>query len=505
MTSGKALLISELVIRVWRNVIWQALGQSVLLAWLSLVVVCACAIAVEVMILEFAGPLIRGIQTAFGDLGRADLIRLTFDQVAVSAAVLFTVLAGISPNLTVLDRNLAALPVRPWERYVGYLLPSLGLIGLGLALLFTPIAWLAGSTVAASAGLLIVFVLQIAYAVLLTTLLQLLIVVMLTRVLALGELMARILAAVSVGAVFLITLVSDTATTLHTRATPLSALSVLQDITVLPSALQHASAVAVVGWLALLLAAVLAMLILISLAVLAVARLLVRSDAASVGPLFPSVIVGRRGLGVLVITTARLAFRHPENRVSAIMYLGIACLTSFLMASQHAVSQWSGLAVLGAVAVAASFGINAYGRTRPMRWVLLVGPVGRRTWLAGNAIGSLVFSAFTTLAFIAPIFVVGWRPTSTYDVIVLASIFVLTYAWMHAAGVLVPYSEDVPLSSGLIALAALVVGLPAIYLLWKLGLADGSMRGLLIILIVVGSAAAVVSRSDRARLAGSGF
>jgi hypothetical protein len=187
------------------------------------------------------------------------------------------------------------------------------------------------------------------------------------------------------------------------------------------------------------------------------------------------------------------------------MYLGIACLTSFLMASQHAVSQWSGLAVLGAVAVAASFGINAYGRTRPMRWVLLVGPVGRRTWLAGNAIGSLVFSAFTTLAFIAPIFVVGWRPTSTYDVIVLASIFVLTYAWMHAAGVLVPYSEDVPLSSGLIALAALVVGLPAIYLLWKLGLADGSMRGLLIILIVVGSAAAVVSRSDRARLAGSGF
>jgi hypothetical protein len=217
------------------------------------------------------------------------------------------------------------------------------------------------------------------------------------------------------------------------------------------------------------------------------------------------VIVGRRGFGVLVVTAARLAFRHPENRVSAIMYLGIAGLAAFLMASQHAVGQWSGLAVLGAVAVAGSFGINAYGRTRPMRWVLLVAPVGRRTWLAGNAIGSLVFSVVATLALIAPFFVVGWRPTSAYDVIVLVSIFALTYAWMHAAGVLVPYSDDVPLSSGLIALAALVLGLPLIYVLWKLGLVDGSVRGLLLILIVVGSAAGVVSWSDRGRLAGSGF
>ncbi len=140
-----------------------------------------------------------------------------------------------------------------------------------------------------------------------------------------------------------------------------------------------------------------------------------------------------------------------------------------------------------------------------MRWVLLVAPVGRRTWLAGNAIGSVVFSGFATLALIAPFFIVGWRPTSAFDVLVLVSIFVLTYAWMHAAGVLVPYSDDVPLSSGLIALAALVVGLPLIYVLWKFGLLDGSVRGLLMILIVVGAAAGVVSWSDRARLAGSGF
>jgi hypothetical protein len=505
MTSGKALLISELVIRVWRNVIWQALGRSVLLACVSLLLVCACAVAVEVMILEFGGPLISGIQTAFGELGRADLIRLTFDQLAVSAAIFFTVLAGISPNLTILDRNLAALPVRPWERYVGYLLPSVGLIALGLALLFAPIAWLAGSTIETGRPwLLVVFGLQIVYAVLLTTLLQLIVVVILTRLLALSELIARILAAVSVGTLFLIILVSDTATTLRTRATPLSALSALQQTTVVPTFLPHAG-LALIGWLFLTAAAVLAVLFLMSLALLGVARLLVRSDAPSVGPLFASVITGRRGFGVLVVTAARLAFRHPENRVSAIMYLGIASLASFLMASQRAVSEWSGLAVLGAVAVGASFGINAYGRTRPMRWVLLVAPVGRRTWLAGNAIGSVVFSGFATLALIAPFFVVGWRPTSAFDVVVLVSIFVLTYAWMHAAGVLVPYSDDVPLSSGLIALAALVVGLPLIYLLWKFGLLDGSVRGLIMILIVVGSAAGVVSWSDRARLAGSGF
>jgi hypothetical protein len=504
MRSGKSLLISQLVIRVWRNVIWHALGRDVVLASLALVVVCACAIAVEVMIFEFGGPTISGIQTVFGDVGRADLIRLTFDQLAVGAAVMFTVVAGISPNLTILDRNLAALPVKPWERYVGYLLPSLGLIALALALLFMPIAWMAGSTIAGRAWLLAVFGVQIVYAVLLTTLLQLIVVVILTRLLALGELMARILGAVGVGSVFLIVFVSDTAATLQTRVTPLSALSVLQEITVLPTGPHH-SVVAVIGWRALLAAAALTVLALLGLAVLAVARLLVRNDAPSVGPLFPSVVVGRRGFSGLAVTAARLAFRHPENRVATIMYLGIACLGAFLMASQNAVSQWSGLAVLGAVAVAGSFGINAYGRTRPIRWILLVAPVGRRTWLAGNAIGSLVFSMFATLAFIAPFFVVGWRATSAYDVAVLAAIFLLTYVWMHTAGVLVPYSDDVPLSSGLIALTALVIGLPVMYLFWKLGLADGSIRGLLIVLVVVGSAAAVVSRSDRARLAGSGF
>ena len=406
-------------------------------------------------------------------------------------------------NLTILDRNLAHLPVRPWERYVGYLLPSLGLIALGLALLFTPVAWLAGSTAAGKAGLLVVFALQIVYAVLLTTLLQLILVVVLTRVMALSELIARILATVSVGAVFLIILVSDTATTLQTRVTPLSALSVVQKITAPPTSLQHGAAV--VGWNILTVAGALVVLSLLSLLVLAVARLLVRSDATSAGPVFPSVLVGRRGFGVLVVTTARLAFRHPENRVSGIMYLGIACLTSFLLVSQHAVSQWSGLAVLGAVAVAPAFGINAYGRTRPMRWVLLVAPVGRRMWLVGNAVGSLVFSVFALLALVAPFVVVGWRPSSAFDVTVLVSIFVLTYAWMHAAGVLVPYSDDVPLSSGLVAVTALIIGLPVMYFLWKLGLADGSIRGLLIVLIVVSLAAAVVSISDRTRLAGSGY
>jgi hypothetical protein len=502
VTQAKSLVISRLIVRVWRNVIWEALGRSTTVLTLMIVFLCVCVAGVEVMIVEVSGPLIAGIQSALGSVGQIDLIRTTFDEIAVTAAVLFTLLSSLSPNLNVLDRNLAVMPVRPWERFVGYLLPTLALVVVGLVLFFAPIAWTAGAVEPGRVWLLTVFGLQILYSVLGTALLQLAIVVVLTRVVGLGEVLARMFGAVAVGLAFLAVLVSDTATTVRTHKSPLSILNVLQPLSDTPTAFH--GGLAELSWRLGFTLAVLAVLVLIGLEVVFLARLLVRSDAASLGPLFRSRIVGPRGLGVIVVTAARLAFRHPENRVSALLYLGITLLAATLLAQQGVVNQWSGTAVLLSVAAAASFSINAYGRTQPIRWIFQGAPVGRKMWLVGNALGSLAFGIVAMVAMVAPYYVVGWRFTDASVVLVLLYVFVLTFAWMYAAGVIVPYSDDVPLSSGLVALGALLTGLPAAYLLSRLGLTSPSPSSLLLVLVVIVCACVAVSWGDKMRLVRSG-
>jgi len=489
-------MISRLVLTIWRNVIWEALSRSRELAVLAAFGAIACALAVEFMIVEVASPLANAIHTNLGAQGQADLTRLTFDEIALAAALIVTLLSGLAPNLSALDRNLAAMPIRPSERYIGYLVPTLVISLAALVLLFAPVAWVISAAEPGPVWVGTVFGLQILVVILVTTFLQLFVTVTLTRVFGLSEVLSRMLAAVCVGISYLTVMLSDISVTIRSLRTPLSALGLIS--IALDPTQQTAT-----RWFVLL--AGVAGVVLMAAGILWLATLLVRSEGAAMRPLFPSFIEGGRGTGNLLVTAARLASRHPENRVTILLYFGLAVLLAGFLASQGIAGQWSGLAILLAAAGAASLGLNAYGRTRPMRWIVVVAPLRRRTWLAVNATGAVFVSAAAAVLLTLP-FVLASPGTADPSALVPAAlgIFVLTFAWMHGIGVVVPYSEEVPLSSALVSLAALVLGLPLLYLLSKIGLMDGSIRSVLLVVAMATASALVVSWVDGARLKTTG-
>ena len=489
-------MISRLILKIWRNVIWEALGRSRELAILAGASMIAGALALEFMIIEIASPIVSGIHSNLGGQGQIDLERLTFDEVALAAALILTLLSGLAPNLSALDRILASMPIRPSERYVGYAVPSLVLELAALVLLFAPIAFVVSTAPPGPAWVAAGFGLQILLAVLFTNLAQLFVTVTLVRVFALSEVLARMLGAACVGFAILTIMLSDVTGTMRSFKTPISALS-LASAAIDPSASASTRFAVVAGAVA----AAVAMAALI----LVLATLLVRNEGVSLRPMFPSLVEGRRGFSQLVVTSARLASRHPENRVTALLYFGMALMLGAFLASQRNAEQWSGIAILLGVAAAASLGLNAYGRTRPFRWIVVVAPLPRGTWLAANAMGALVVSVVAAAVIVLP-FVLAGVPAAGAGTLTIAAlaIFVLTYAWMHGIGVVVPYSEEIPLSSALVSLGALVLGLPLFYLLTKLGLVEGGARSVLLVAGVVVASAITASWVDRARLSATG-
>lgn len=495
MRLDRAAMISRLVLVIWRNVAWEALGRSRELAILAGAGAVFCLLAIEFMILEVAGPLATGIHSNLGAQGQVDLARLTFDEIALAAALVTTLLSGLAPNLSVLDRNLAAMPVRPSERYVGYLMPSLALALVALVALFAPVAGVMSTAAPGPGWIVPAFAVQVVAAVLLTCLLQLAVTVALIRLFGLSEVLARMIGAAGVGLLYLALMLADVAATMHTLQSPLSPLNVLS--------LAADPGVQPVDRLLVIAAAVLAALLLATW-ILMLATLLVRSEGVGLRPLFPSFLDGGRGLPQVVVTATRLATRHPENRVTFALYFAIAVIIAWYLASQRIAGEWGGFAVLLGAAAAASLGLNAYGRTRALRWIAVIAPLRRGEWLAANAAGAVLVSAAVGALLVAPFLAAGTGGSISVLASAALGIFALTFAWMHAIGVVVPYSEDVPLSSALVSLAALVLGLPLFYLLTKLGLADVSWRSLLLVVAVIAASALTVSTVDAVRLKATG-
>ena len=469
MRAATASQVARLILQSWRNVIWTALGRSKPTA----VAVCALAIAGVVFVgavtVTFLVPAFQGVMGRQG--GQAVLMALLYSNVAVLGALAFGGLFVMTPDLGALDRLLAAMPIRPQERYTGYVAPLLAVTYAVLSLLYAPaaIAQLRAAPASPGEAAWIVALLlgQIAYAVLLVALLNTAALGAMLRWLRVSERLARVAASALV-ALLIIGIaaidLSRLAGAFHPVLSPLNAVIVLHEATarLSPGLLGPGRAVAL---LALLLA-----LGLMLMAILWLARLVVQAEPKRRRLLVRSFLPMQGPGSALIVTELRLALRSPENQLQVGLYVVLTVLITALTTQLGTgVQSWAGVGLLLIAIVSSGLAVSAYGRTMRQRWILASAPIRTPGWLLAKVAGNLAYSLGVAVVLALPLVLAGWRPAGEGEVLLGALLVTTLSCAMIAVGTLLPSTLDTPMSSVLSTSLGLFVQIILLYGLGSAG------------------------------------
>jgi hypothetical protein len=198
-----------------------------------------------------------------------------------------------------------------------------------------------------------------------------------------------------------------------------------------------------------------------------VSRLTLSAERPHKRPWLRRLPFGRFGLLALFVQELKLAVRHTENQLFAGFFLLLAAiaLAATLFGGTGIGARVVGLPLIVWV-MSALFSHNSYGRTRSQRWIPLVSPRRRLTWLAAKMLANFTYSGGLAAALFFVLWLAGGQ-TSLSAYVATLPYGVLLILALTLLGTVLPYSEEYPFSSAFSALFGVFAGVPLSYVLQK--------------------------------------
>jgi len=196
-----------------------------------------------------------------------------------------------------------------------------------------------------------------------------------------------------------------------------------------------------------------------------VSRLTLSAERPHKRPWLRRLPFGRFGLLALFVQELKLAVRHTENQLFAgfFLLLSAIALAATLFGGTGIGARVVGLPLIVWV-MSALFSHNSYGRTRSQRWIPLVSPRRRLTWLAAKMLANFTYSGGLAAALFFVLWLAGGQTSLSAYVATLPYGVLLILTLL---GTVLPYSEEYPFSSAFSALFGVFAGVPLSYVLQK--------------------------------------